>query len=420
MQATAGNHRHFVRNGIVLGLLTALGPFAIDMYLPALPAIGKSLNADADTTLLSLTAYFLTFALGQLVFGPVSDRIGRKPPLYAGVTLFLIASIGCALARDIHTLIAFRIVEGIGGAAGMVIARAIVRDLHSGNDEVRLLSLLMLVFSVSPVLSPLGGSLVIEQTSWRGVFWFISGMTLLALALTAWLIPETRPRPAPGVDRGVSMMAACKRLLGDREFLGLSMVGAFAISGFFVFLANSSFVFTGEYGLSPRLYSLVFSVNAVAFFIGMQLSGWLGQRYGLKRLIRWAAIGYALVMLSLFAAVLIGQHGLMLIVAMLFAGYSFLGLILPISSVLAFERHDDIAGTAASLMNSLQLVCGAVMMGISGHYADGTAMPMVAGIAGCSLLTLILATVALRESKLRPADVGRESSRNDQDPVRSE
>lgn len=387
---------HFVRNGLVLGLLTALGPFAIDMYLPSLPAIGQSLNADADTTLLSLTAYFITFALGQLLFGPLSDMIGRKPPLYAGVALFLAASIGCALAGDIHTLIAFRIAEGLGGAAGMVIARAIVRDLHSGADEVRLLSLLMLVFSVSPVLSPLAGSLVIEQSSWRGVFWFISGMSVLGLVLAALLIPETRPRAARGGSDVAGLIAACRRLLADREFMSLSLVGAFAVSGFFVFLANSSFVFTGEYGLTPRLYSLVFSVNAVSFFAGMQLSGRLGARYGLRFVIRGSIAAYAAVMLALLALVAAGLHGLAAIVALLFLGYGFLGLMLPIASVLAFERHGDIAGTASSLMGSMQLVCGAVMMGISGHYADGSALPMIAGVAGCAALAWLLSTLSLR------------------------
>lgn len=398
MQSSADASRHFLRNGIVLGLLTALGPFAIDMYLPSLPAIGKSLAADADITQFSLTAYFITFALGQLVFGPISDRVGRKPPLYLGVLLFLIASVGCALAGDIHTLIAWRVAEGLGGAAGMVIARAIVRDLHSGAEEARLLSLLMLVFSVSPVLSPLAGSLVIEQSSWRGVFWMIAAMTVTTLALVAGFIPETRPRSVRSSEESLSLFAACKRLLLDREFLGLSLVAALAMAGFFLFLANSSFVFTGEYGLSPRLYSLVFSVNAISLFCGIQLSARLGERYGMKRVIRWAIAAYAAVMLSLLAMVTSGMHGLLLVVAMLFVGYFFLGLVLPISSVLAFERHGHIAGTASSLMNSMQLIMGAALMGLTAAFADGGVTSMLTGIALCASLALLLSLVALRET----------------------
>ncbi len=397
MSAAATHGRSvFFRNGLILGLLTALGPFAIDMYLPSLPAIGASLQAQPDIVLLSLTAYFITFAFGQIVFGPVSDMVGRKPPLYAGIALFLLASVGCALADDIHTLIAFRIVEGVGGAAGMVIARAIVRDLHSGQEEVRLLSLLMLVFSVSPILAPLAGSLVIEQSSWRGVFWLITGLAALGLLLTALFVPETRSRAARAQTDVAGVLAAFRRLLSDREFMGLSFVGAFAVSGFFVFLASSSFVMTGEYGLSPMLYSLTFSLNAASFFIGMQLSGWLGQRYGMRRVVRASAAAYAAVMVLLFAMMLSGAHSLTLLLSVLFVGYGFLGLLLPLSSVLAMEEHGAIAGTASSLMGTLHLVTGSLMMGIAGKLSDGTVVPMVAGIAGCAVLAFVLSRVLLR------------------------
>lgn len=394
--AVAQPHSHFVRNALVLGLLTALGPFAIDMYLPSLPVIGASLGVDAATALRSLTAYFLTFAFGQMLFGPLSDLMGRKPPLYAGVALFLVASIGCALARDIDTLIVLRAIEGIGGAAGMVIARAVVRDLHSGNDEVRMLSLLMLVFSISPVLAPLAGSLIIEFSSWRGVFWLIAVLAVLGLALTALFVPETRPRAMRVGSSHRSVLEACIRLAGDGQFMSLSFIGAFAVSGFFVFLANSSFVFTGHYGLTPRLYSLVFGVNAAAFFAGMQLSGWLAQRYGLRRVVRRALAAYAAVLILLSALVASGIDSLALVVGLLFIAYSFIGLMLPGASVLAMAEHGAIAGTASSLMNTLQLVSGTVIMGISGHYANGKPLPMVAGIAACAVLAWLLACVTLR------------------------
>ncbi|WP_051749157.1 multidrug effflux MFS transporter [Nevskia soli] len=394
--AVAQPTAHFLRNALVLGLLTALGPFAIDMYLPSLPVIGASLGVDADMALRSLTAYFLTFALGQMVFGPLSDLMGRKPPLYAGIALFLVASIGCALARDIHTLIILRAIEGVGGATGMVIARAIVRDLHSGNEEVRLLSLLMLVFSVSPVLAPLAGSLIIEFSSWRGVFWLITLLAAMGLLLTFFLVPETRPRAARAGSSHWSVLMACKRLVSDGSFMSLSFIGALAVSGFFVFLANSSFVFTGHYGLTPRLYSLVFGVNAAAFFAGMQLSGRLAQRYGLRRVVRLALAAYAAVLVLLTGLVAAGIDQLALVVGLLFLAYSFIGLMLPGASVLAMAEHGDIAGTASSLMNTLQLVTGTLIMGISGHFATGAPLPMVAGIAACAVLAMLLAQVTLR------------------------
>lgn len=381
----------FRRNALILGLLTALGPFAIDMYLPSLPAIGASLGVSPDVALSSLTAYFITFALGQMVFGPLSDVFGRKPPLYAGVTLFLLASIGCALAGNIRTLIAFRVLEGVGGAAGMVIARAIVRDLHSGNDEVRLLSMLMLVFSVSPVLAPLVGSLMIEWTSWRGVFWLISLLAVAGLAAIALFVPETRAAAARSESSWRSVFAACGRLARDGNFMSLTFIATFAISGFFVFLANSAFVFTGYYGLSPRLYSLVFGVNAAAFFAGMQLSGWVAERYGLQRIVRVSLAAYAAVLLALVALLAAGVDQLAVVVSLLFIGYSFIGLMLPGASVLAMARHGDVSGTASSLMNSLQLVTGTVVMAISGYFATGKPLPMVIGIAACAMVASGLA-----------------------------
>lgn len=396
MTTTPPPPAHFLRHALILGLLTALGPFAIDMYLPALPAIGASLGVTPGVALTSLTAYFITFALGQMVFGPVSDLIGRKPPLYAGLTLFLLASIGCALARDIQTLIAFRVLEGLGGAAGMVIARAIVRDLHSGHDEVRLLSMLMLVFSVSPVLAPLAGSLLIEVTSWRGVFWLIALLAAAGIAATAGFVPETRPRDARRDSSPGSVLAGCRRLLADGRFMSLTFIATFAISGFFVFLANSPFVFTGHYGLSPRLYSLVFGVNAAAFFAGMQLSGWVAQRYGLRRVVRRSLAAYAGVLLLLAALVAGGIEGLPVVVSLLFVGYGFIGLMLPGASVLAMAKHGDVAGTASSLMNSLQLVTGTIVMGLSGRFADGTPLPMILGIAACAVAASALAFATMR------------------------
>lgn len=380
----------FVRNAIVLGLLTALGPFAIDMYLPSLPSIGASLGADPDATLMSLTAFFITFAFGQLVYGPISDMAGRKAPLYVGIAIFALASIGCAFAPNIAVLIALRAVQGAGGAAGMVVARAIVRDLHSGVDEARLLSLLMLVFSVSPLFAPMVGSFLIELASWRAVFWFVTVAAAIGLLLVAFFIRETRPAAARTDSNLVSALYACRLLLTDRKFLGLAFVGAFAIAGFFVFLSNSSFVLMGRHHLSSMQYSLAFSVNAAAFFAASQLNGWLGQRYGLESLVRPAMFGYAGAIALLFVLTLAGFDNLILLIALLFVSNGFLGLVIPVTSVLALAEHGPIAGTASSLLATLQLVTGSAMMALTGAFADGSTMRMVAGIAACALVSFVL------------------------------
>ncbi len=189
---------NFLRTALVLGLLSAIGPFAIDMYLPALPSIGQSLGASTGAVQASLMAFFISLGIGQIIYGPVSDMVGRKPPLYFGLALFAVASVGCALAPDVETLVGLRFVQGLGACAGMVIPRAVVRDLHTGTDAARLMSLLMLVFSVSPILAPLAGSLLIESLGWRSVFWAVT------VAGALGLVPARDPpaRATRGQQRG--------------------------------------------------------------------------------------------------------------------------------------------------------------------------------------------------------------------------
>ena len=391
----------FARNAIVLGLLTAIGPFAIDMYLPSLPKVAASLGASPDGALASMTVFFITFAIGQLIYGPSSDLFGRLRPLVVGTVLFVVASIGCALATSIEQLIAFRLLQGLGGAAGMVVARAIVRDLHSGVEEARLLSLLMLVFSVSPICAPLIGNGVLAFASWRAIFWLVAAIAVACLVMVAVFVPETRPVAARRETSVREVAVACRRLLTDRGFVGLTLVTSLAFSGFLVFLANSPFVLSNQYGLSSVQYSIAFSVNAIAFFAAMQLNGWLGRRFGLAQVIRPAVFGYAAVMGAAFATTALGTDSLAAISVLLFIGYGFLGIILPVSSVLALAEHGAIAGTAASLMSALQLATGSLMVALSGAFANGTEVRMVAAIAGCAVLA---AVVQLALGRIRVGD----------------
>jgi DHA1 family bicyclomycin/chloramphenicol resistance-like MFS transporter len=387
-----------LRSAIILGLLTAIGPFAIDMYLPALPSIGASLDAGADAVLMSLTAFFITFAFGQLMFGPISDMVGRKPPLYFGLGLFTVASIGCALAPTIEILIACRLLQGLGAAAGIVIPRAIVRDLHSGVAEAKLLGLLMLVFSVSPLLAPFFGSLIIEALGWQAVFWFVTGIAVISLLLTAFAVPETRLAAARADSSLRSMIATCGQLLTDRSFLGLTFASSFAISAFFIFLAASPFVMQQQYGLTPAGFSFVFSINATAFFVAAQFCGRLGARFGLPRLVMPSLAGFTVIMLALFALNAAGQTGLVLLVALLLAGFGCLGILLPTASVLALERYGTAAGMAASLMSTLQLAVGAVLISVGGKLLSGSSVAMTGGIAACAVAALLVALLTLRRS----------------------
>ncbi|MDQ7968347.1 MAG: multidrug effflux MFS transporter [Oxalicibacterium faecigallinarum] len=393
-------NNHFFKNALVLGLLSAIGPFAIDMYLPALPSIGQSLNAQMPAVQASLMAFFISLAIGQLFYGPISDMFGRKLPLYFGLALFAVCSVGCALAPDIETLIVLRFLQGLGASAGMVIPRAIVRDLHTGNDAAKLMALLMLVFSVSPILAPLAGSFLIEWMGWRSVFWSVTVAAVLALILLATGQKETRPAHERAGSSVRGALQAYWLLLRDWRFLGLVFIGAFGISSFFAYLANSSFVLINHYGLTPRQYSIAFAANAAAFIGVSQLTGNLTRRFGLVPLVKFAVRGYALFMLALLAMNQIGIERLDVMLVMLFVGFGFLGLVIPTTAVLALEEHGAIAGTASALMGTLQFVTGAVVMAVVGLFADGTASPMVAGIAGCAVLAALVSRLTLPHVKL--------------------
>ncbi|MDG4903327.1 MULTISPECIES: multidrug effflux MFS transporter [unclassified Mesorhizobium] len=397
----------FLRIAVVLGLLSAIGPFAIDMYLPALPSIGEDLKAGTAAVQMSLLIFFLSMGFGQIVVGPISDMVGRKLPLYVGLALFMVGGVGSAMAPNIEWLIAFRFLQGLGASAGMAVPRAIVRDLHTGNEAAKLMSLLMLVFSVSPILAPLTGSQIIESFGWRAVFWTVTGAAALATILLATSLKETRSAEERANSSFGTALAGYRYLMSDRNFLGLTAIAGFGIASFFVYLSSSSFILIDHYGLSPSVYSVFFSINAVAFIGMSQLTGMLADRFGLKRVVWVAVTGYATVMVALFAIMASGVDRLDVMAALLFVGYGFLGLVIPTTSVLAMEEHGEIAGTASALMGTLHFAIGALAMGVAGLFFDGTPLPMVAGITLCAVISFTLAKLTLgraREAVEAPAE----------------
>lgn len=396
----------FIRLALVLGLLTAIGPFAIDMYLPALPTIGEDLGAGTVPVQMSLLVFFLSMGFAQIIVGPISDMMGRKAPLYFSLVLFAIGSVGAALAVDIGWLIAFRFIQGLGASAGMVVPRAVVRDLHTGVEAARLMSLLMLVFSISPILAPLAGSLIIESFGWRAIFWAVTLAAAIGIVLMIGALDETRPPEQRVGSSFRGTIAGYRLLLRDRSFVGLSLIGGFGISSFFVYLSNSSFVLINHYGLTPTLYSLFFSMNAVAFFAMSQLTGTLTERFGLRRVVRVAVAAYATIMVAMLAVMASGLQSLWVMSTFLFFGYGFLGLVIPTTSVLAMEEHGEIAGTASALMGTLHFATGAVAMAVAGLFFDGSPLPMVIGITACAVIALgfTQATLGNRSPIRQPAE----------------
>lgn len=386
----------------MLGLLAAAGPFAIDMYLPALPAIAEDLSTSNGAAQMTLMVFFVAFGVCQLVYGPVSDMVGRKPPLYFGLTVFAAGGVGCALAPDIGWLIAFRIVQGIGASSVMVIPRAIIRDMHTGVEATRLMALVMLVISISPILAPLVGSALIVPFGWRSVFVAITAVAALGFVMLAVFLPETRPVKDRVPVSLKSMADGFGTLLVHGRFLGLTFIGGLGMASFFTFLAASSFVYIEHFGLTPMQYALAFSVNAIGFFGVSQLAYSLGGRFGMARTVTWATAGFALFAVILFLATLAGGDSLVVLMPLIFIAFAFLGLVIPTTMVLALDDHGPIAGMASALGGTLQMVSGAIMIVVVSVFADGTTMPMVAIIAACAVTALVLAWFTLGRGDLAP------------------
>jgi MFS transporter, DHA1 family, multidrug resistance protein len=396
----------YARNAIVLGLLAAVGPFAIDMYLPALPTIAADLHTTTGATQMTLMAFFIGFGAAQIVYGPASDMTGRKPPLYFGLALFIVGAVGSGLAPSIGWLIGCRLVQGIGAASVMVVPRAVIRDLHTGVEATRLMSTVMLVLSVSPILAPLAGSALIVPFGWRAVFVAATIAALLALLLVAFVLPETWPAERRVKSELGSVLAGYGVLLRDRRFLGLTFIGGLGMASFFAFIASASFIYVNHFGLTPVEFSVAFSVNAVGFIGASQFSANLGARYGMARVVATAVAAFAAMSVLLFAVTLAGVDSLPVLMTMLFLAFACLGLVIPATMVLSLEEHGPIAGMASALGGTLQMVAGGIMIVVVSLSFDGTARPMVAIIALSAIGAFVLSRLTLRRDEMaaQPAE----------------
>lgn len=380
----------FLRPALVLGLLSCVGPFAIDMYLPAMPAIGGDLGADVPAMQGTITAYFIAFGVAQLFYGPWADQAGRKPPLYLGLGIFLLGTLICALSGTVEMMWAGRFIQGLGGAAVMVVPRAIIRDMATGHDATRLMAAIMLVISVSPMLAPLAGSGVLAVAGWRYIFGILAVAALASVLMIRFLLSETLPPEHRQRFDLAETLAGAKRLLTDPGFMALTFLGGFAMSSFFVFIASGPFVYASAFGLTPTQFSFAFAINAIGFFAASQMAAPLGLRFGASKVVRRATLGFAVLTVALLLIGLAGLASLPVVVAGLFVANACLGLVIPTVMVLALDDHGDIAGLASSLGGTLQMLAGGAMVAISAPFFDGTVLPMLGTIAICALLALLL------------------------------
>jgi DHA1 family bicyclomycin/chloramphenicol resistance-like MFS transporter len=370
---------------LVLGALTAIGPLSIDMYLPAFAVLERDLAAPAGSAELTLAGFFIGIACGQLAWGPLSDRFGRKPPLYAGLLLFALATLGCAWATDITELTVWRVIQALGGSAGMVISRAVVRDRCAARESARAFSTLILIMGLAPILAPILGGWITTALGWRALFFLLLAFALLCVLALRFSLPESHDIRHESPLNAMRIIRDYAELFGSRAFLGYTLSGGLVMAGMFAYIAGSPFVLMQLGGLTPQHFSWAFGLNALGFIAASQLNARSLKTIAPTRMLRWAlwvpaASGLALLSLSL------GNFmPLPVILLCLFLYVASLGFIVPNSSASALATHGQRAGTASALMGSLQF-CLATLTGVGiSVLHDGSARPLAFMLALCGV-----------------------------------
>jgi DHA1 family bicyclomycin/chloramphenicol resistance-like MFS transporter len=389
---SAASRGERLRIVLLLGSLIAIGPLTIDMYLPALPAITEDLDSGPTAAQLTLTGTLAGLAFGQLLVGPLSDAVGRRRPLLAGLGVHVVASLLCAVAPTMAVLGLFRVLQGFGVAAASVVATAVLRDLFSGNAFARLLSRLLLVMGAAPVLAPTLGGWLLEWTRWPGVFVALAGAGLALTAVAALALRETLP---PERRRPVGLRPTVRTyadLLRDRTFLGLTAVAALPFGSLFAYVSGSSFVLQGQYGLDEQQFALAFAAGAAGLIGGSQFNAWLLQRYRSQAILVVSLSVGAIAGLLLLGLSVTGTGGLAAVLAALWVVLAATGVAMPNAPALAMSRHGEAAGTAAALLGAAQFGLGAVTAPVVGLLgADGVAMAtVIAGTLGIAAVTMLL------------------------------
>lgn len=383
---------------LVLGALTALGPFTIDLYLPAFPALEAELGVNAAAIQITLTGTMIGFGLGQLVVGPWSDKVGRRLPLILATILHIAASVAAALAPDILWLTVFRLLQGFGAAAGGVVAMAMVRDLFGGKPLVRMLSRLALVNGLAPVIAPVVGSQLLQVMDWRGVFWVLGAYGLVVVLAVAFLIVETLPESRRHVAGHSSMRDRYRALFRDRVYLGAALVGGMTFTGLFAYLSTSSFLFQQVYDFTPQEYGILFAVNSVGVVVGVQVS---------SRLIRgpippqYIIAGTTLVHLAMAIAIVVldsSGAGFWGTAIPLWIYIAACGFTFPAVQVLALANHGAEAGTAASLLGALNFGLAGALSPLAGLFGVGTAVPMAILMGAAAIVAVASVWFLVRPS----------------------
>ena len=387
---------------LILGALSAFGPLAIDFYLPAFPAMAQAFGTDEQHVQTTLAAYFLGLSLGQLAYGPVADRFGRRAPLLFGITLFTLASLACAYAPNLETLVLARFVQALGGCAGMVLSRAIVSDKCDPVASAKVFSQLMLVMGLAPILAPMLGGVLVNVSGWQSIFLVLSLFSAACLLAVSLGLPESLPPDMPRQPLSGALRQYL-RLLGDRVFLGHALTGGVAIAGMFAYIAGSPFVFIKLYGVPAEHYGWLFGTNAAGFILMAQVNARLLAKRGPAFLLARAVWLYLVAGLVLLGVAALRPAQLWPLLVPLFLCIASLGCIIPNASACAMSGQGARAGSASALMGCVQFSVAAGAAALVGVLHDGSAVPMALVISLCGAVVVSVAMLTRRLQAKRPA-----------------
>jgi MFS transporter, DHA1 family, multidrug resistance protein len=381
---------------LVLGLLSAIGPFSIDMYLPAFPAIALDLHTTIAHVSLSLSSFFIGISFGQLLYGPLLDRFGRKKPLYAGLFLYLLASVGCALARSADALIALRLLQALGGCVGMVASRAMVRDIFHVKENAKIFSLLMLVVAVSPIIAPTLGGYVTAALSWQFIFVILILINILILAAIYFILPESR-QPDPNFSlKPKPILKNYIKVLKEPQFYTYALTGSVASAGLYAYIAGSPYVFMELFKVSEKQYGWIFATIAMGLIGASQLNSVLLKIYKSEQIVRVALFCQSITGSLLFIGAITGRTELFSTIFLIFIFLSCQGFTFPNTSALSLAPFTTIAGSASALLGALQMGIGSLATAIVSFLSNHTALPMTGVMAFCAISSFTILSFGRR------------------------
>lgn len=382
-------------------MLSAIGPFSIDMYLPAFPDIASSLNTTVARISLSLSSFFIGISVGQVIYGPLLDRFGRKKPLYIGLSVYLLASLGCALVNTADGLIALRFIQALGGCAGMVASRAMIRDLFPVSENAKVFSLLMLVIGVSPIIAPTLGGYMTAALGWHSLFIVLTVMSAIVMAAVYFVLPETRAPDTTYSLRPAAIARSFWGVLREPQFITYALTGAVSAAGLYAYIAGSPSVFMEIYRVSEREYGWIFALVAGGLIISSQVNSLLLRKYRSEQIIRVALACQAITGVALFTTSWNGWLGVGGMIILILVFLSCQGFTFPNSSALSMAPFSRNAGSASAMMGTIQMSIGALTSALVSYFSNHTAIPMTGMMLACSATSFCILMAGSRILRYR-------------------